>query len=57
MFQFSVILIGSLLNLYWQEIPPFVQKYRVLPRNQIHLNKWPTKFENGGPFQKIWGSI
>ena len=28
---------------------------RVLPRNQIHWDKWPTEFEKGGPFQKIWG--
>ena len=28
---------------------------RVLLRNQIHWDKWPTEFEKGGPFQKIWG--
>ena len=28
--------------------------FRVLPRNQIHWDKWPTEFEKGGPFQKIW---
>ena len=29
---------------------------RVLPRNQIHFDKWPTEFEKGGLFQKIWGT-
>ena len=28
---------------------------RVLPRIQIQWHKWPTEFEKGGPFQKIWG--
>ena len=28
---------------------------RVLPRYQIHWDKWPTEFEKDGPFQKIWG--
>ena len=28
---------------------------RVLPRIQIHWDKWPTEFEKGGLFQKIWG--
>ena len=27
----------------------------VLPRNQIHWDKWPTEFGKGGPFHKIWG--
>ena len=27
---------------------------RVLPKNQIHWDKWPTEFGKGGPFQKIW---
>ena len=26
---------------------------RVLPRIQIHWEKWSTEFEKGGPFQKI----
>ena len=25
-----------------------------LPRNQTHWDKWPTEFEKGGPFQKVW---
>ena len=29
--------------------------YRVLSRNQIHWDKWPTGFEKSGPFPKIWG--
>ena len=28
---------------------------RLLPRIQIHWDKWPREFEKGGPFQKIWG--
>ena len=28
---------------------------RVLPKIQIHWDKWPTGFEKGGPFQKEWG--
>ena len=28
---------------------------RVLPRNQINWDKWPTELEKCGPFQKIWG--
>ena len=28
---------------------------RVLPRYQIHWDKWPTEFEKDGPFKKIWG--
>ena len=28
---------------------------RVLPRNQIHWDKWLTEFEKGWRFQKIWG--
>ena len=35
------------LHLHWH--------CRVLPRNQICLDKWPTEFEKDGPFQKIWG--
>ena len=31
-------------------------KHRVLPRNQIHWDKWPTEFEKVGPFQKIRGA-
>ena len=31
------------------------QTGRVLPKIQIHWDKWPTGFEKGGPFQKIWG--
>ena len=27
----------------------------VLPRNQIHLDKWPIEFKRGGLFPKIWG--
>ena len=30
-------------------------KSRVLPRNQIHRDEWPTEFEKGGPFKKLWG--
>ena len=30
---------------------------RVLSRNQIHWDKWPTKFEKGGLFQKIYGAL
>ena len=28
---------------------------RVLPRNQIQWDKWPSELVKGGPFQKIWG--
>ena len=28
---------------------------RVLPRIQIHRDKWPSGFEKDGPFQKILG--
>ena len=30
-------------------------KGRVLSRNQIHCDKWPTELEKCVPFQKIWG--
>ena len=33
----------------------FQFKSRVLPKIQIHWEKWPTEFEKGGPFQKKWG--
>ena len=33
----------------------YVTAIRVLPRNQIQWDKWPTEFEKDGPFQKIWG--
>ena len=33
----------------------FLSYFRILARNQIHWDKWPTDFNKGGPFQKIWG--
>ena len=36
-------------------ITAFSKTGRVLPRNQIHWDKWPTEFEKGGPFQKLSG--
>ena len=41
---------GSLRN----EFGLFLYLARVLPRNQIHWDKWPSDIEKGGPFQKIW---
>ena len=35
--------------------PSLLGHSRVLPRNQICWDKWPTEFEKDGPFQKIWG--
>ena len=31
----------------------FLPFLRVLPRDQIHWDKWLTEFQKGGPFQKI----
>ena len=45
-------LFDTALNKFASLPPP---DRRVLPRNQIHWDKWPTELEKCGPFQKIWG--